>query len=251
MKVSKLYSIIAIALFVNLMNAGCTKEESTPLRVELSGGEYLAYGEGIQSLNGKFKAIVDSTGILNILDDNNMIIWTTQTKASRWVMQVDGNFVGYDESGKYVYQTESYNNQGSILSLSNEGHLYVTNQSGQTAWSSKQGSFLYPGQEIKQGEYLQSTDNRVRLYFQGDGNLVLYWSNKSVIRWASYSFGGIRCVMQTDGNLVIYDNAGKALWNSQTAGNPNLYLEVSTINNGTLFMRDKTLNSSGPAWIRP
>jgi hypothetical protein len=45
-------------------------------------------------------------------------------------------------------------------------------------------------------------------------------------QYLTSSSGRCRLVMQTDGNLVLYNDAGRALWFSGTAGNPGAYLAM-------------------------
>jgi hypothetical protein len=70
-------------------------------------------------------------------------------------------------------------------------------------------------------ELKRSCDGRFTLVHQGDGNVVLYdqggralWNTRTAGQ-ATSSF-----VMQGDGNLVLYRADGRALWHSQTHGNP-------------------------------
>jgi hypothetical protein len=78
-------------------------------------------------------------------------------------------------------------------------------------------NMLYPGEELKKGDYLTSANGRYKLIFQRDGNLVLYGPRDRAL-WASHTQGRQveRCIMQTDGNLVLYLRGGQAIWNSQT-----------------------------------
>ncbi|NVJ62264.1 MAG: hypothetical protein HWE27_17890 [Gammaproteobacteria bacterium] len=75
---------------------------------------------------------------------------------------------------------------------------------------------LQPDQTMNFGDRLTSTNGNYRLYFQGDGNLVLRDTGGNAI-WASgtHNRGGDRFVFQDDGNLVIYAN-GNPLWASDT-----------------------------------
>lgn len=67
-----------------------------------------------------------------------------------------------------------------------------------------------------------------RLYFQSDGNLVLYWANSvqlvstlavlhSVWQSGTYQEGATRFTVQADGNMVVY-RADTPLWQSGTYG---------------------------------
>ena len=78
------------------------------------------------------------------------------------------------------------------------------------------GTLIFPGQTFAVGTSL--------LAFQGDGNLVLYGANGSVL-WSPYTGnqGGAVAIMQNDGNFVVYDGVGKALWNTGTTAFPGAY----------------------------
>ena len=73
---------------------------------------------------------------------------------------------------------------------------------------------LTSGQALAPNQYLASGDTQ--LYFQGDGNLVLYRSGTPI--WATYAFGPpSQFVMQGDCNAVAYATNG-VLWASGTNG---------------------------------
>jgi hypothetical protein len=89
---------------------------------------------------------------------------------------------------------------------------------------------LRPGESLSQGSSISSTDNRYRLAYQNDGNLVVYGPTGAL--WATHNYetkgGGGRLVMQKDGNLVIYSTSGPACWSSGTCG----------MNGGNLVVQD-------------
>jgi hypothetical protein len=78
---------------------------------------------------------------------------------------------------------------------------------------------LYAGERLAANEYLQSNNGSYKLYFQGDGNLVLRNAASSAL-WASGTNGkgAVRLDMQGDGNLVLYTSASKAVWATGTNG---------------------------------
>ncbi len=73
---------------------------------------------------------------------------------------------------------------------------------------------------LSPGQSLTSVDGRFGLYYQSDGNLVLYNEQTMAVVWSSGTAG--RSVgftaMQGDGNLVIYDAGGAYVWDSGTSG---------------------------------
>ena len=100
---------------------------------------------------------------------------------------------------------------------------------------------LAGGQWLEVNQYLQSPQGRYRLYMQGDGNLVLYdeaQSHKAL--WASNTDGqpGLHAAMQTDGNLVLYagtPSASTARWGSRTDGHPGAALTLQDDGNLVIY----------------
>ena len=84
---------------------------------------------------------------------------------------------------------------------------------------------LNPGETLRRGDNLTSSNGRYRLIMQHDGNLVLYGGRRDPL-WATNTQGQRveRCVMQSDGNLVLRDKNGKVVWAANTYGHPNATL---------------------------
>jgi hypothetical protein len=97
-------------------------------------------------------------------------------------------------------------------------------------------------QAASQGEFLRNScmgpDDWIEgaggyLYYQADGNLVLYTPQGQAV-WASNTFGapGMVC-MQLDSNLVIYNASGQPVWSSGTAWNiANTQVRVTQCSQG-------------------
>ncbi|XP_034003715.1 lectin-like [Trematomus bernacchii] len=78
-------------------------------------------------------------------------------------------------------------------------------------------NFLSGNDELRKGDSLVSNNGRFKAVFQEDGNFVVYgWTPV----WASDTYGSdaFRLIMQNDCNLVIYNNGGKALWDTRSNG---------------------------------
>ncbi len=89
------------------------------------------------------------------------------------------------------------------------------------------GGTFVAGESLQPGESVRSADDRFRLTFETDGNLVLY-DEWDVRRWESrtqHQYLGY-VLMQFDGNLVIYDAWDSAVWSTGTHGSPGSYLVV-------------------------
>jgi len=108
----------------------------------------------------------------------------------------------------------------------------------------KKMSFLYPGEFLIVGDYLESENGHYKAVMQLDGNFVVYGIGEKVW-WASNTLGnadrltmqhggnlvlskgdtvtwtsgtqriGSHLVMQNDGNLVVYSRGGPAVWASR------------------------------------
>ena len=104
-------------------------------------------------------------------------------------------------------------------------------------------STITSGQAFSKGQGLLSSDERYKLIFQGDGNLVLYSPNRAT--WASRTVGagGDRVVLQSDGNLVMYTAAGKPVWHTRTNGRGLSTLRLQS--DGNLVIYDA---NNRPTW---
>ena len=103
---------------------------------------------------------------------------------------------------------------------------------------------MSPDQSIYAGGSIQSGNGRFTLFYQGDGNLVLYRSDGRPL-WASQTNGRSagRTVMQMDGNLVVYDAGGTPVWASGTNGYSGAWLIVQDDGNLVIYSA-----SGAPLW---
>ena len=88
-------------------------------------------------------------------------------------------------------------------------------------------SALLPGERLRAGWYLESSNRRCRLVMQSDSNLVLYSAGGFPL-WATDAHPGAggTAVMQGDGNFVVYSAAAEVLWASATEGHPGARLTL-------------------------
>lgn len=77
---------------------------------------------------------------------------------------------------------------------------------------------LFENEILYPWEWRESGDGRMRLTYQGDGNLVLYDNNSPVWSSNTYGISSEYLAMQNDGNLVIYASGGVPVWESNTDG---------------------------------
>jgi pimeloyl-ACP methyl ester carboxylesterase len=100
---------------------------------------------------------------------------------------------------------------------------------------------LGPFMWLYHDQWRTSNNGRFTLYYQADGNLVIY-RDDGVPIWASgtdgTSLGNV--TMQGDGNLVITDGEGTPIWSSDTWGNEGAYL---------IMQGDGNLVIYRPGWV--
>ena len=82
---------------------------------------------------------------------------------------------------------------------------------------------------------VHSGDGRFELYFQPDGNLVLYRNDGSSL-WSSSTVGSgaTQAYFQSDGNLVLYNQSGQSVWHSNTYNYPCAQLYVQNDGNAVI-----------------
>jgi hypothetical protein len=101
-------------------------------------GERLNKGEGLISINGRYKLNMQTDGNLVMYNANNDPIWHSGTwgpSISHATMQRDGQFVVYDNTGASKWQSNTLNPVGSFLVMQDDGNLVVY-QRGAPRWTS-------------------------------------------------------------------------------------------------------------------
>ena len=96
---------------------------------------------------------------------------------------------------------------------------------------------LQSGSRLLPGQSLTSTGGRYRLFYQPDGNLVLYDDVEGIAVWntGTAGAGAGQAVMQGDGNFVVYDAQGTPAWFTGTGGNPNARLVLQSDGNVVVY----------------
>lgn len=102
---------------------------------------------------------------------------------------------------------------------------------------------MSPGQTLTAGQDFYSTDRRIKLSMQTDGNLVLYSPSSAL--WSSGTNSGAMVSMQPDGNLVVYNSGGQAVWSSGTSGHPGAYLGLQADGNMVIYAGTTAVWASG------
>ena len=98
------------------------------------------------------------------------------------------------------------------------------------------GTSLYGGDNI----YVYPTGSGgwlTRLIMQTDGNLVLYGQNGTFVCWASNTAGnaGAYATYESSGNFAVYNELGRTLWSSHTAGKGGSTVSLNK-DNGSLYV---------------
>lgn len=107
---------------------------------------------------------------------------------------------------------------------------------------------LNTSESLKQNEYLRSSNGVYTLYFQGDGNLVLYRTNDNTLVWTSGT-GGTNAnlaVMQGDGNFVLYRDS-TPIWATRTQGGVyGVYLQMQDDGRAVIYNPTALWNTNLP-----
>ncbi|HUN35080.1 MAG TPA: hypothetical protein VMU95_24015 [Trebonia sp.] len=98
------------------------------------------------------------------------------------------------------------------------------------------GTTLWPGDYI----YVYPTGgdgSLTQLIMQTDGNLVQYGDNRTVVCFASNTYGhaGAYATYQSNGALIVFSETGTPLWSSGTAGKGGTTVSMNE-DNGSLWV---------------
>lgn len=227
-------------------------------------------GQFLKSPSQRFQFILQTDGSLVIYEEG-VAVWSAQEREPYYRYSTPaesksaGNYVAtqYDVLFNDVTRNRRWSatttnplggdillaSYRTYLSLQDDGNLvlndtfplWVTYKSLEAFSLFSTDLIIKPGESFVPGQRREAGTNF--LQFQPDGNFVLY-NAQNVPLWNSgtQGTGADLAVMQEDGNFVIYAGS-KAVWNTQTAGNPDAYLRVQS--NGVLsVVIDK------PVWAR-
>jgi subtilase family serine protease len=104
-------------------------------------GRVLAAGETLNSCDGRFSLVMQSTdGNLVLYWNGHSYLWAAFTQGNPGadaVMQDDGNFVVYSRQGRALWNSVTFGNPGSYLAVQNDGNLVVYNPGRVPLWNSK------------------------------------------------------------------------------------------------------------------
>jgi hypothetical protein len=217
--------------------------------LSLTPGQQITAGQYLMSPSAHSVATLQNDGNF-VLYSDGIARWfsgTQGSRASRLVMQTDGNLVLYTATGVPVWYSGTGGNPNASAILQSDGNLVVYSSGGAPLWFSNtsnvpsfsnmvqhglQGGPLYPRQS------LQWADRSRQLLMQTDGNLVLYSNGRPV--WATFTQGhpGSIAVMQADGNLVVYGPDSRPLWATGTNNNPGSRIILQDDANMVIYRPD-------------
>ncbi len=100
-----------------------------------------------------------------------------------------------------------------ITALISLGLFFSLNSNAQQPWK----KILSVNEAASPGWRVSSANNQYELYFQTDGNLVVYrkasGSTPARVVWSAYKTGGTKLILQYDSNLILFSGT-TAIWAS-------------------------------------
>ncbi|GAB7536219.1 curculin (mannose-binding) lectin [Burkholderia sp. 22PA0099] len=206
-------------------------------------GTTLYLGAQVCSENGQYCLDMQASDGNLVLYGPTGALWASGTAnkgATRAVMQPDGNFVVYTSANValLVLNTE---HAGAYLNVQNDGNLalywdraiWQSNTSDPNSVQTNQGRILHTDSRIPVGA--SYTVGQYFLILQADGNFALYKNGVPIWYTATAGKGVTAAWMQNDGNLTMTNDAGAALWQSNTGGNANAYFAFQPDGNLVIY----------------
>lgn len=143
----------------------------------------------------------------------------------------------YDAQGRLSGATRVVaGSTSSFTSYTYDGATNRTAKTGQTFSAPATSWVLASGEQMVLQQNLISADSRFRFAVQNDGNMAVWWG--STLLWAANTYGTQAnfLAMQGDGNLVLYGPNYSVVWMSGTNGHPGAHLVMQ--NDGNLVIYD-------------
>jgi hypothetical protein len=185
-------------------------------------------------------------------------LWSSQTNGrsvGNCIMQADGNLVIYDPQNVALWASATMTPQSRLV-VQDDGNVVIYRPNNTPIWATNtvqpviptspvaSGDTMHPSDVLTPETWISSANGAYYLVYQSDGNLVLYSNRFGKALWASNTAGqpGESCVMQPDGNLVIYDGDGHPLWASNT-NTPGSRLVMQDDANAVIYRPNTT-----PVW---
>jgi len=143
---------------------------------------------------------------------------------------------GFDTKSVMNYCNSSGAYQLTLADVVGMQQYYGERAVRRVAWASNATrTTTLPGNSaLRSGQGVYSVSGEFLLIMQTDGNLVLYRQGKPL--WATGTqVAGSFAEFQSDGNLVVYAPDSRALWSSNTWGNPNATLALQNDGNVVIY----------------
>jgi hypothetical protein len=210
-----LVGAVVAGLVAGSITAGATAANAVDNPSFIAAGEQLHSGEGIDSFTGQFHLGMQGDGNLVLTSSGNRAIWSTKTGghpgAYLAFQKGDGNLVVYSADNKVLWSPLISSSSPGTLNLQADGNIVVKNASGGVVWSPGTNlSDLRPGDTLQEGYRLYA--GNYNLIMQGDGNLVQLEGGKAI--WSTQTGGnpGAFAAFQTDGNFVVKSASNQVLF---------------------------------------
>lgn len=206
----------------------------------LSPGQKMQANQYIESFNTRYVLLMQPDGnLVEYGNDGFKVIWHSHTSGNPGAyatFQGDGNLVVYAADGHALWNS-GVRPGATRMTVQDDAHLVTYNASSKALWWSDvviPDNAAFIGTEargmvlIHGDQYLRSPDGRYSMKMQTDGNLVVYAPGHKAL-WQSNTDGnpGAYLLIQTDGNIVVYSSAGKALWYSGVRPNASYVIMQS------------------------
>jgi len=204
---------------------------SSAIATVIPSGATLNLGAQVCSENGQYCLDMQASDGNLVLYGPSGVVWSAQVAGkgvTRAVVQPDGNFVLYTSANVPVLY---FNTQhpGAYLNVQNDGNLalywdrpvWQSHTSDTGSIQTNQGRILHTNNRI-----LVGTSYTVGQYFlilQADGNFVLYKNGGAIWNSGTPGRGVTAAWMQNDGNFTLTNDAGTAIWQTNTEVNSNNY----------------------------
>lgn len=220
------------------MLVGLPSSQATTPAQRITGGQTLVAGQELESVGGQYALKLASNGNLQELISTGQVIWSTTdgVPGDHALLQPNGDLVLVDPSGDTLWSSDSHGTGCPTLDLQRDGNLVIYDTAA--VWNKGAIHGLTDGQYLYPGWVEWSSGGDYYLVMQTDGNLVLY-NDAGKALWDSKTQGnsGAYATLQTDGNFVVYSSAKKPLWASNTPGNAGDSLVVQADGNTVIYSK--------------
>jgi plastocyanin len=256
-----LFCFGAIATGLFLVTAQTSHAQSTTITTppvpecgRLAGGGVLTPGQSIVSCTGGYSLNHQTDGNVTLTrkvgTGATTTLWSTNTagtSTTRLAVFKNGGLVLSGPNNTLVWRSNDFAGALSTnanLTLGNDGSLVITDGSGKTLWFAGCG-FLPTGSSILKGKSLVSCNKSHTLNLQPDGNLVLYPLTETGATgtpiWNTETQGqdNRRLTVTTADNLVLIDATAKRTWQAFPIRAPKTIEGLLLRPDGSLFLRSK------------